>query len=130
MADFASVGDLELFWRPLTSEEEPRAELYLSSASAIVRARVSDVDERIGSGELSADLVKFVVLQMVKRALMSADDGVGVVQEQHTAGPFNYQRSFSNPQGNLYLSKSELLMFGVGVQKAFTVDTTPVRDES
>lgn len=130
MADFATVSDLESFWRPLSTEEKAQAVFYLAAGSAMLRAKVPGLDDKIAAGDVSDELVKFLLLQMVRRAMMSADDGVGVVQEQHTAGPFNYQRSFSNPQGNLYVSKSELSLLGVGVQRAFTVDTTPVQDDS
>jgi hypothetical protein len=45
---------------------------------------------------------------MVKRAMLDSD-GMSGDQVEQTAGPFSerVQRSFSNPEGNLYITSAE-----------------------
>lgn len=127
MADaFAGVADLEGRWRTLTAEERNTAHVLLGDASAIVRGEVPDIDARLGAvpPTLDADIPKFVVCGMVKRAMMSVDVE-GISSAMDVAGPFTQQRSYANPQGNLYLNKQDKRLLGYRGQKAFTVDLVP-----
>lgn len=46
----------------------------------------------------------------------------GVSSMSTTDGPFTQQFSYANPQGDLYLTKTERKSLGVGVGRAFEVD--------
>ncbi|MFC9769278.1 Gp19/Gp15/Gp42 family protein [Rhodococcus jostii] len=118
MTAFATIDDLELFWRPLTDPETSRATALLDYAATIITARVADVS---AAGDTVLQLVS---VSMVKRAMIGTDlDGVST--DQHTAGPFSTSRSYTNPMGNLYLSADDLRLLRVGVARPFTIDTTP-----
>ena len=125
MTAFATFTDLAARWRPLSTDEQAQATVLLADASAIVRAECPTVDALITAGTLSADVAKLVVCGMVKRAMIAGDTGEGVSAQQETAGPFAYQQTFSNPMGNMYLTKQDKRILGFGSQRAFTIDTAP-----
>lgn len=112
---FATVDDLQTFWRTLTPEENERATMLLSFASTKLRQLAinsgKDLDELIENGQILADSVKLIVLSAVKRAMISVDDAQSVAQ---TAGPYSMTTTYSNPQGNLYFTKSETNSLGLG----------------
>jgi hypothetical protein len=56
-------------WRPLSLDEVQRAAALLRRASAVVRHQVPSVDTRVATGQLSADVVSGVVVEMVLRVL-------------------------------------------------------------
>lgn len=69
MADLAEVSDVVAAWRPLTTDETTRATYLLGRASRKVRRRWPDVDDRIDSGDLDADDVVDVVVELVLTVL-------------------------------------------------------------
>lgn len=74
MTSLATGGDFDLFWpRPLTAAQSAAAGPMLEIASAIVRARIADVDERIAAGTLAPSLAAFVVVQIVGNYLSNRD---------------------------------------------------------
>lgn len=125
MAAFATVSDLEARWRPLSPAEETRATVLLGDAAARIRAAVPDVDDRIDDGTLDPDLPLIVSVEMVKRAMLAPVDQAPAGQVQQTAGPFSQSISYTNPTGDLYLTKAERRLLGGGVQRASSVDMTP-----
>jgi len=125
MTAFATSTDLAARWRPLSTAEQAQATTLLDDASAIVRAEVPTVDAQITAATLDTGLVLAIVCGMVKRAMIAGDTGEGVSAQQETAGPFAYSQTFSNPMGNVYLTKQDRRLLGVSSQ-AFTIDTAPV----
>jgi len=130
-AAFASATDLAARWRPLTPAEETMADTLLGDASLIVRSECPDVDARLSTipPALDPDVPKMVVCAMVKRAMIAGVDVEGVTNTQQTAGPFSQSMTYSNPMGNLYLTKAERKLLGCGGQEAFTV-ATPIAGSS
>lgn len=112
MAVYATTADLEARWRPLSSSEGPIAETLLEDASLIVDSFKPDADP---------SKAKIVVCAMVKRAMAVPAGGDGVTSISQAVGPFSRSTSFSNPMGNLYLTKVEKRMLGIR-GRAFTVD--------
>lgn len=68
-APLATLNDLELAWRPLRDAEQPTAAYLLIQASALVRAKVPKVDQRVADGKLDPALVAGTVAAMVARVL-------------------------------------------------------------
>lgn len=120
---FATVADLEARWRPLTPTETTTATALLDDASAMIRAEAPGIDQRVDDGQLDPAVPLMVVCRMVKRAMHTSGDGV--TQQQQTAGPFSQMLSFSNPQGDMYLTKADRRMLGIGRQRAFSIDLVP-----
>lgn len=106
---FATAIDLEEVWRPLTTEEEARADALLARASRMIRRRWSNVDDRIASGDLDVEEVSDVVLEMVQVAMTAPLPGAESTNEQ--AGPFAFGIKYANPNARLYFSKWMLELF-------------------
>lgn len=113
MADeaFATVADLEARWRPLTDAERQRVQTLLEDASDVIKAEFPRWKS------LPAIRLRRVACSIVKRALLAdIQNGTNsglleargtVASESVTAGPFTQQLSYSNPDGNLFLTRSE-----------------------
>lgn len=118
---YAEVTDLESRWRTLTPDESARAAVLLADAAVRIDASCPPSDPPTDQ-ELNARMI--VSCEMVKRAMASSAggvSGVGVTSIQQGAGPYQETVQFSNPTGDLYLSKSDRKLLGCGAQVAFTV---------
>lgn len=108
MSAFATVADVEARWRPLTSGEQTIVLTLLDDASDIVRVRYPSIDSDLVSGTVAQATVVRVVAGMVRRAMINRDTE-GITQGSEIVGPFQRSASYVNPNGNLYLSKDDLL---------------------
>ena len=115
---FADVSDLESRWRELSTDEEARANVLLDDASAMLSALV-EVDS---SDAGQAELLKIVCCDMVIRAMSAtAADTFGVSQTSMTAGPYTQSFSYSNPSGDMYLTKLEKRLLGISTSYIGTI---------
>ncbi len=109
MAAYATAIQLKARWPALT--DTATAEVLLADAAVWLRAWFPDLDARITSGTVTADLVEMVSCAMVKRAMLSSEHE-GQANQQSTAqmGPFTAtsQVAYRNPDGNLYLTNQEV----------------------
>lgn len=111
---FADVSDVEARWRELSTEEQARAEVLIDDASVMLAALV-DIDE---SDAAQADILKRVCCSMVIRCMSATEsDTFGVAQTSMTAGPYSQSFSFSNPSGDMYLTRAEKRLLGIGGNK-------------
>lgn len=124
-APYATAQDLADRWRPLSPAEQERATVLLGDAATRIRASAPNVDERIAAGSLDPGIPLLVSVEMVRRAMLAPVDQAPAGQVQQTAGPFSQSISYTNPMGDLYVSKAERKMLGGGAQGAFTVDLAP-----
>lgn len=122
---WATTDDLAAWWRPLTDAEEEIAETRIKGVEAYIEVLSPGVQGRIDSGALDIDAVKYVVCQVVKRTMDTPDAMSGVNQMNTTAGPFSQQYGFSNPNSDLYFTKQEKRILGIGVARAWSVDLIP-----
>lgn len=112
--DYADLADLKLHWSKLPAEDEADATQKLHEASVEVRGNYPDLDSRIGSGSLDAEIPKLVVCRMVKRALDVSEDAptAGFESMQFGTGPFTMGGKVHNPDGNVYLSAADKRLLG------------------
>jgi hypothetical protein len=78
MDPYAIPADLEAIWRPLSAAETTVAVARIAQASRKIRGDVPlvdglTVDQRIGLGFLDVELVKDVVVEMVRRVMLMGD---------------------------------------------------------
>ena len=107
---YAEVSDLEARWRTLTDDEQAKASVLLEDASALIDS-MGEVDS---SDPASAKLLCAVTCNVVQRAMSSASmDSFGVTQQSMTAGPYTQSWSYSNPTGDLYLTRAEKKSLGL-----------------
>jgi hypothetical protein len=109
-----------------------RIEQELARASRYVRRECPGIDGRISlyvidptaPDAVDPDVVADVVCEMVTSAAASpAGPGIGSIQQG--AGPYQATTTYTNPVGDLYLSKKQKRLLGCGGQVAFTVPMRP-----
>ena len=113
---FANVKDVEARWHPLTEAERERCKTLIGDATQIIK------DECPRWETASPRTRRMIVVAMVKRAMNTDDQKLGVTNSQQTAGSFSESFTYSNPMGDLYLTKAERNRLGSGRGKAFHLD--------
>lgn len=98
-----------------------RLDEELARASRYLRAETKrhgiDIDQEIEAGEIDPDLAADITCEMVATAGASPG-GVGVASIQAGAGPFQTTQTFTNTVGDLYVSKKQLGLLGIGGRMA------------
>lgn len=107
---YATVTDIEDRWRELTEDESAKAQVLLEDATVEINSEV-DVchlpPER-------APLLRIVCCNMVIRSMVaSASSAFGIESLQATMGPFGQTAHFTNPNGDLFLTKREKKLLGI-----------------
>lgn len=119
---YATVDDLAARWKELSSAEEDMASALLDDAAVMLRAIIPDLDARLADERLDADVLSLVSCRMVRRAMSAPAGFEGVSAFNQGAGPFSQSVSFANPSGEMWVSRAERRMLGLGGGGAFTVD--------
>jgi hypothetical protein len=108
---YATIDDLEARYGEVPLGLRGQAEALLGDAATILDARV-EVDP---TDEQQLERLRLVSCAMVNRALMAAEsEAYGISDASYTMGPFTQSATFANPSGDLYLTKGELALLGVG----------------
>lgn len=108
MEMLAEIADLETAWRPLRTAEKSRAEYYLGAASRQIRRRWKTVDQRIASGEIGADDVKDVIIQLVLPKL-DAPPVHNAKSWTQASGPFQQQVTLQSGTRELFAFEDWML---------------------
>jgi hypothetical protein len=129
MADFASLAQLEAFWKDIPTGEEGRANVLLELASARLREIGHmvdvDVDAQVAERESYAVTARWVVMEAVKRAMLTPTDVPPVETYSQTAGPYSENYKYTNPSGDLWFKKTELSALGLyGKQSLSSLSTS------
>jgi hypothetical protein len=97
----------------LTEAEARSAEELILDASSMIRTLYPTIDARIADGKLAFRVVTAVVCDMVKRSMLARDSGA-VTQSSETVGVFSASATYFNPSGDMYLTRAEKQLLGVG----------------
>lgn len=110
MTTYAEPEDLvERFPRALTDAEEERVPTLLEDASFWLGVWVPGLDDAVATNPQVAQAAKLTVVSMVRRSLLTTvPDDPSVSATNQVAGPFQYQVTYRNPEGNLFLYDREL----------------------
>lgn len=117
---YATVDDLEARWRTLTDTEKTRAGKLLDDAAVLIDGECAPPVPLTDSDKAAREMVS---CSMVKRAMSAGDASVDSQTAQ--AGPFSNTVKFSNPTGDLYLTKQERRTIGCRRGRPFMIDTAP-----
>lgn len=118
MQPFATVTDLADGWRTLTTDELARATSLLVRASAMIASEL----DRAGiawpptTEPLATNLVT-VTCDVVRRAMSVPTDFQPVSQYTQSAVGYSETMSYSNPNGDLFLTAQEKSSLGIGRQR-------------
>ena len=111
---FATYEDIEERWRSLTVDEQTKATALLDDAAVVLSGLVNvDSEDAEQAAKLNVVSVNMVIRSMVA----GASDAFGVDELSATMGPFGRTAHFANPNGDLYLTKLEKRLLGIGSGK-------------
>ena len=121
MSDFATLDDVKTLWRPLTAEEQTRAEALLKVVSSSLRYEANkigkDLDTMCSGSPYLRDVAKSVTVDVVARTLMTSTDHEPMTQMTQSAGGYSATGTFLVPGGGLFIKKSELARLGLRRQR-------------
>lgn len=125
MDPFASAADVEARWRELAEEERGRADVLLADAAALLRSLLSRAGVEVDpEDEVQAANLEAVSCSMVQRAMGVGEESAGVSQYSQTAGPYSWSATAANPNGDLYLTKTEQQRLGLKRMRAGSIRPT------
>jgi len=125
---FATLIQLEAFWKNIAVADEGRATLLLELASNRLRLIGEDVnvdvDNKVANSQAYETTIRWVVMEAVKRALSTPTDQPPVEAWSQTAGPYSQNYKYSNPTGDIYFRKTELSSLGLYGRQSLTSIST------
>ena len=131
-AVYATVSDIVLLGRPLTTAEQEKAAAFLPIASAKLRKVAvkygKDIDAMIAADADCGDIVKEIVVRAVVRAVNASEGGNAAPASQSTESALGYSQTYTyiNAGQSLYFLRNELKELGfmrqrIGVLEVYDI---------
>ena len=121
MSAFATINDLISLWRPMTDDEEDRANNLLIIVSDELRIRAKDLgrdlDKMIEETPALASVAKSVTCDVVARTLMTSTNQEPTTQFSQSALGYSVSGTYLVPGGGVFIKKNELARLGLKRQK-------------
>lgn len=121
MGPFATVQDAVGLWRPMTADEQERAENLLPVISDTLRYEAEkvgkDLDKMIEAQVYLNNVVKSVTVDVLARTLMTSTDAEPMTQMAESAMGYSYSGTYLVPGGGLFIKKTELARLGLRRQR-------------
>ena len=120
---FATVNDIQNLWRPLTAEEQSRAEYLLPLVSdelrVIARGVDVDLDAKAAADEAYVSVLKIVTVDVTVRVLRQSTEGDAMTQESQSGLGYSWSGSYAVPGGGIANSilNNDLKKLGLKRQK-------------
>ena len=118
---YATISDLTILWRTMTTAEQTRATELLDIVSARLRVEANkvgkDLDALVEADVDLASVAKSVTCDIVARTMMTATDQEPMTQFAESAGGYSVSGTFLVPGGGLFVKKSELASLGIRRQQ-------------
>lgn len=118
-ASYATIADVELYWRNLTQDEQATATQMIADTSSKIRLRASargkNFDEMLLVNPDLADVAKTIVVKCVINA-MKVVEAVPATQFSESAGGYSISGTYYAPGGGLTISKKDWAELGLGSQ--------------
>lgn len=125
MEPFATPEDYEARQGELSDADAARCRALLEDASAAMRSRFRAFHGRgyeAGVNESFDDNAKAVCVAVVARSLSVPAALAGVTQYSQTTGPYSASATYSNPTGDVYLTRSDLKALGLSGTRVGSID--------
>ena len=123
---YATLDDIILLFRPLTTQEEEKAEALLPIVEDSLKMEAMKVNKNldlmIENEELLLNVLTSVIVDIIARTLMTSTDTEPMTQTTQTALGYSFSGTFLNPGGGLFIKKSELARLGLKKQKYGVID--------
>ena len=121
MEPFATVQDAVGLWRPMTADEQERAENLLPVISDTLRYEAEkvgkDLDKMIEAQVYLTNVVKSATVDVLARTLMTSTDAEPMTQMAESAMGYSYSGTYLVPGGGLFIKKTELARRGLRRQR-------------
>lgn len=126
MADYATIDDIIALWRPLTPQEKERATALLPVVCDSLRMEAKkvgrDLDEMLENGDVLANVLKSVTVDVTARALMTPTDDTPMTQMSQSALGYSVSGTYLVPGGGLFIKKAELARLGLRRQQIGVIE--------
>lgn len=127
--DYATTADIEILWRPMTQDEQQRAEALIPIVCDSLRVEFikagKDLDAMIEAQPALASVAKSVTVDVVARTLMTSTDSEPTTQFSESALGYSVSGTYLVPGGGLFIKKSELARLGLRRQRIGVIDLCP-----
>lgn len=116
---FATVEDISILFRPLTADEQDRAEAMLPLLSDALREIAynvgKDIDAMMAARESYANTVKLVTVDIASRVLRQNTEGDAMSQESMSGLGYSWQGTYAVPGGGIAnaIMKNDLKRLGL-----------------
>lgn len=121
MSDFATVSDIINLKRPLTADEQTRAEALLPLISDIIRvageSAGKDIDALVVESPEYASVVKSVAVGITLRELDTPAGTLPATQSTESAGGLSLTYTLPNASDTIRLWPSDLKLLGLKKQR-------------
>ena len=121
MSDFATVSDIINLKRPLTADEQTRAEALLPLISDIIRvageSAGQDIDALVADSTEYANVVKSVTVGVVLRELDTPAGMLPATPSTESAGGLSLTYTLPNASDTIRLWPSDLKLLGLKKQR-------------
>lgn len=127
---YANVVDLTGFWQAPTDANRALVLLKLASNRLrLIGENVGvDVDAKSNASAAYLSTVQWVVMEAVKRALLTPMDAAPANSITQTAGPYSENIVFTNPAGDLWFKKTELSALSLWGKQILSSISTSAKD--
>lgn len=119
--DYATVTDIATLWRPLTTEEQERAEALIPAVCATLRLEAKrvgmDLDAEVSASTDLAEVAKAVTVDVVARVLMTSTNSEPMTQYSQSALGYSVSGTYLVPGGGIFIKKTELAKLGIRRQR-------------
>lgn len=126
MADFATIQDVINLYRPLSAEEQGKAEALIPIICDRLRIYADnvgkDLDAMIEAKPALASVAKSVTVDVVARNLQTPTEGAPMTQFSEAANGYSASGTFLVPGGGIFIKNAELKALGLSRQKIGVLD--------
>lgn len=118
-AAFATVEDIQKLWRPLTADEQTRAENILPLVSDELRVLArnvdKDLDQMAADDSAYASVLKIVTVDVTVRVLRQNTEGEAMSQESQSALGYTWSGTYAVAGGGIAnaILKNDLKKLGL-----------------
>ena len=111
---YANINDLSALIGPITGQEEiARAQILLEYAALAIRRAYQRYGKVIDSQDADGVLARKAVNCYIVKRIMDSDGYADLTNASTTVGSFTESFTFANPDGSIYMRKTDYELLGL-----------------
>lgn len=133
---YATIEDVKLLWRNLTTDEEEKVEALLPIISDELRYQAQmvhmDLDSMIDSKPVLSNIAKEVTVSIISRIMRQSTTGEPMSQESQSGLGYSWSGTYAIAGGGIgnAIMRSDLKRLGLKVQRMGIIDFYDPRNDS